>query len=163
VDDGDHLMEVSMKVREFMTKDVQSCTETADLATVAKIMWDADCGIVPVVDDNGRVIGVITDRDICIAAATRSLDPASIGVREAMSRNVATCLEDAESRSALEALRERRIRRLPVVNRQNRLVGILSMSDLVTRGDFRQPTGVPGDELLNTLRAISAHPTAASA
>jgi len=160
-DGSDHLMEVSMKVREFMTKDVQSCTETTDLATVAKIMWDADCGIVPVVDDNGRVIGVITDRDICIAAATRSLDPASISVSEAMSRNVATCLEDADSRSALEALRERRVRRLPVLNRQNRLVGILSMNDLITRTDFRQAAGVPADEILNTLRAISAHTASA--
>ena len=152
-----------MKIREFMTKDVKSCTEATDLATVAKIMWDADCGIVPVVDDNGRVVGVITDRDICIAAATRSLDPASIGVSEAMSRNVATCLEDADSRSALEALKERRVRRLPVVNRQNRLVGILSMNDLVTRTDFRQPTSVPADEILSTLRAISAHPSVAAA
>jgi CBS domain-containing protein len=152
-----------MKVREFMTKDVKSCTEATDLATVAKIMWDADCGIVPVVDDNGRVVGVVTDRDICIAAATRALDPASIGVSEAMSRSVATCLEDADARTALEALRERRIRRLPVVNRQNRLVGILSMNDLVTRTDFRQPTGVPGEEILSTLRAISAHPTSVAA
>jgi CBS domain-containing protein len=74
-----------------------------------------------------------------------------------MSKNVATCLEDADSRSALEALRERRVRRLPVLNRQNRLVGILSMNDLITRTDFRQPAGMPGDEILNTLRAISAH------
>jgi CBS domain-containing protein len=148
-----------MKVKDVMTKDVKSCAEDTDLATVVKMMWDGDCGIIPVVDDDKHVIGVITDRDICIAAATRALDPASIRVREVMSRDVATCAEDADPRSALEDLKNRRIRRLPVVNRQNRLVGILSMSDLVTRADFRHGTGVPGEEFLNTLRAISAHPT----
>jgi CBS domain-containing protein len=148
-----------MKVKELMTKDVKSCTEDTDLATVVKMMWDADCGIVPVVDDQGRVTGVITDRDICVAAATRSLDPASIAVRHAMSMHVATCSEDADPRSALEVLKERRIRRLPVVNRQNRLVGILSVNDLVARADSRPSSGgVSVDEVLNTLRAICAHP-----
>lgn len=152
-----------MKVKDLMTKDVKSCTENTDLATVVKMMWDADCGIVPIVDDQGRVTGVITDRDICVAAATRALDPASIRVGEAMSRDVATCSEDADPRSALNELKSRRIRRLPVVNRQNRLIGILSMNDLVTRADFRHGTGVPGEEFLETLRSISAHPTAVGA
>jgi CBS domain-containing protein len=148
-----------MKVKELMTKDVKACTEDTDLATVVKMMWDADCGIVPVVDGEGRVTGVITDRDICVAAATRRLDPASIHVNDAMSRHVATCSEDADPRSALEVLKERRIRRLPVVNRQNRLVGILSVNDLVARADFRPSSGgVSVDDLLNTLRAICAHP-----
>jgi CBS domain-containing protein len=151
-----------MKVKELMTKDVKACTEATDLATVAKMMWDADCGIVPVVDDNRRVIGVITDRDICIAAATRSLNPASIRVGEAMAKDVATCAEDADPRSVLETLKERRIRRLPVVNRQDRLVGILSVNDLVTRADCRQGTAVPGEEFLNTLRAICSHQATAA-
>ena len=148
-----------MKVKDLMTKDVKSCSEDTDLATVVKMMWDGDCGIVPVVDDDRHVIGVITDRDICIAAATRALDPASISVREVMSRDVATCAEDADPRSALEGLKNRRIRRLPVINRQNRLVGILSLNDLVTRTECRPGTGIPGEEFLNTLRAICAHPT----
>lgn len=152
-----------MKVKDLMTKDVKSCKEDTDLATVVKMMWDADCGIVPIVDDQGRVTGVITDRDICVAAATRALDPASIRVSEAMSRDVATCSEDADPRSVLSELKSRRIRRLPVVNRQNRLIGILSINDLVTRADFRHGTGVPGEELLETLRSISAHPTAVGA
>lgn len=149
-----------MKVKELMTKDVKTCTEDTDLATVVKIMWDADCGIVPVVDDQRRVIGVITDRDICVAAATRSLDPASIRVREAMSRNIATCSEDADPKSALETLKERRVRRLPVVDRLNRLVGILSVNDFATRADYRQGTGIPGEEFLITFRSICAHPAA---
>lgn len=148
-----------MKVKELMSTDVKSCTRETDLATVARMMWDGDCGIIPVVDDQRHVAGVITDRDICIAAATRSLDPARIRVGDAMTRDVSTCSEDADARSALQALKEHRVRRLPVVNRQDRLVGVLSMSDLVRRADYRQGTGVPGEELLETLRVISAHPT----
>lgn len=150
-----------MRIKEVMSANVKSATEGTDLATVARLMWDGDCGIVPVVDDQGQVTGVITDRDICIAAATRSLDPASIRVGEAMSRNVATCVEDADVRSALETLKERRVRRLPVVNRQNRLAGILSMNDLITRTEGRQSAAVPGEQFLEALRAISAHPTLA--
>ena len=148
-----------MKVKELMSADVKSCTEETDLATVAKMMWDGDCGIIPVIDGERHVTGVITDRDICIAAATRSLEPARIRVREAMTSDVSTCSPDADARSALQALKERRVRRVPIVDRQNRLVGMLSLNDLVTRADFHQGTAVPGDELLNTLRAISAHTT----
>ena len=149
-----------MRVKELMSTDVKWCRPETDLATVARMMWNADCGIIPVIDDQWCVTGVITDRDICIATATRSLAPARIRVSEAMTRYVTTCSEDADARSALQALKAHRVRRLPVVNRQNRIVGVLSMNDLVRRADGRQGTGVPGEELLETLRVISAHPTA---
>jgi len=146
-----------MKVKDLMSADVKSCSEQTDLATVVRMMWDGDCGIIPVVDDDGRVTGVITDRDICIASATRSLDPARIRASEAMSRNIATCPQDADARSALDLLKDRRVRRLPIVDRQNRLVGMLSINDFVARTDFRPGTSLPGDEVLNTMRAICAH------
>ena len=60
-----------MRVKELMTSDVKTCSLDTNLAAAAKIMWDSDCGAVPVTDERGRVVGVITDRDICIAAATR--------------------------------------------------------------------------------------------
>jgi CBS domain-containing protein len=148
-----------MKVKELMSTDVKSCTPETDLATVARMMWDGDCGIIPVVDGQRHITGVITDRDICIAAATRSLDPAQIRAGDAMTRNVTTCLEDDDPRSALQALKEHRVRRLPVVNRQDRLVGVLSLNDLVRRAECRQGIGVPGEEFLETLRVICAHPT----
>jgi CBS domain-containing protein len=151
-----------MKVKDLMSADVQSCSEDTDLATVARLMWDADCGIVPVVDGQRHVTGVITDRDICIAAATRALDPARIIVRDAMTRGVATCPQDADARSALETLSQRRVRRLPVVDRQDRLVGILSLNDLVTRAECRQGAAVPGDELLSALRTVSTRATSAA-
>ena len=148
-----------MKVKELMSADVQSCTPDTDGATVARMMWDNDCGWIPVLDDQRRVTGVITDRDICIAAATRSLEPARILVRDGMTHDVATCAEDADLRTALHALKERRVRRLPVVNRHDQLVGVLSINDLVSRADCRPGTGLPGEEFLETLRGICAHPT----
>jgi len=151
-----------MKVKELMTADVKTCTPETDLATVATMMWNGDCGIIPVVDDQRHVVGVITDRDICIATATRSLDPARIRVNEAMMRDVTTCSEDTDARAALQSLREHRVRRLPVVNRQDRLVGMLSINDLARQADFRQGAGVPGEEFLETLRVICAHPTVAA-
>ena len=148
-----------MKVKELMSSDVKSATEETDLATVVRMMWEGDCGIVPVVDDQRHVTGVITDRDICVASATRSLDPSRIRVKDAMTRDVTTCSEDADPRSALQQLKEHRVRRLPVVNRQDRLVGLLSMNDLLTRADFRHGAGVTGEEYLDTLRVICTHPT----
>lgn len=148
-----------MKVKELMSTDVKSCREETDLATVVRMMWEGDCGIVPVVDDQLHVTGVVTDRDICVAAGTRSLDPARIRVSEAMTRNVATCFEDADARAALRALKDHRVRRLPVVDRQSRLVGMLSLNDLAIRADLRQGAPVPGEEFLETLRVICAHTT----
>jgi predicted transcriptional regulator len=80
-----------MTAKDFMTSDVKSCTSEMDLATVAKTMWDCDCGTVPVVDDERKVIGMITDRDICIAAATRSTSPSNIQVQDVISGHVYTC------------------------------------------------------------------------
>jgi CBS domain-containing protein len=142
-----------------MTPSVKSCSEDTDLATAARMMWDGDCGIVPVVNNERRITGVITDRDICIAAATRAMSPASMLARDVMSRDVTTCAADEEVRDALGMLKDRRVRRLPVVDAQDRLVGIISMNDLVMRADCRRGAEVPGEEFLETMKAICAHPT----
>jgi len=87
-----------MKVRDVMTADVQACQPATDLAAVTKVMWDHDCGFVPVVDRAGTVVGAITDRDICIAAATRGLPPAQIAAFQVMSSPVRACLPATRSR-----------------------------------------------------------------
>src|SRR5262249_58928918 len=112
-----------MKVKELMSTDVKTSRENTDLSTVTKLMWDGDCGIIPIVNDDRQVIGVVTDRDICIAAATRSTDPAGLRVQDVMSRTVTTCADTDDVRVALAAMKDRRLRRLPVVDRQRRLVG----------------------------------------
>ncbi len=147
-----------MKVHELMSTDVKSCTEDTDLATASRIMWDGDCGFVPVVNADRRPIGVITDRDICIAAATRSTAPAAIRAGDVMAREISTCNGHDDVQAALAILKTRRVRRLPVVDAQHRLIGVLSLNDLVVESDLRRGAGVPAEEVLDTLKAISAHP-----
>jgi CBS domain-containing protein len=145
-----------MKVKELMSTDVKTVREDADVSTATKLMWDGDCGIVPVVNDDRQVIGVVTDRDICIAAATRSMNPNHIRVGDVMSRTVFTVPESDDARQALSALKDRRVRRLPVVDRQRRLVGVISLSDLVARAECKRDADIPGEEFLDALKAISA-------
>jgi CBS-domain-containing membrane protein len=149
-----------MKVRELMSTDVKVCDEQTDLAAAAKIMWDTDCGFVPVVNEERHLVGVITDRDICIAAATRDTRPASILVRDVMSRGVSTCSDDDDARSVLSLLKTRRVRRLPVVNTSGQLTGVISMNDMVARASCRRDAVLPGEEFLDALRAISEHQAA---
>jgi|SRR5688572_11290913 len=146
-----------MTVKELVTSDVQSCGADTDLATAAKIMWDRDCGVVPVVNDQQNVIGMITDRDICIAAATRSARPADIRVGDVMSKEVHVCALGDDVRVALNTMREQRVRRLPVLDGQERLAGIVSMNDLVMRAECRTGANVQGEKFLETLKSICAH------
>jgi CBS domain-containing protein len=149
-----------MTAKDLMTSNVKSCSADANLATVAKIMWDCDCGTVPVVNEERKVIGMITDRDICIAAATRSTAPVNIRVREVMSGRVHNCFSEDNVSTVLKTMKERRVRRLPVLDRQEHLVGIISMNDLVARADRHSGANVPGDEFLATLKSICEHSVA---
>src|SRR6266508_433936 len=135
-----------MIVKDLAAFDVKSCNADTDLATAAKIMWDCDCGIVPVVNEERKVIGMITDRDICIAAATRAARPADILVRDVMSRDVVACGVGDDVRVALRTMKKERVRRLPVLDGQERLAGIISMNDLVMRAGCRTGADVPGEE-----------------
>ena len=146
-----------MTAKDFMTSEVKSCSADADLAGVANIMWECDCGTVPVVNEDRTVIGMITDRDICIAAATRCTAPQNIQVREVMATHVHTCSVEDDVRTVLNTMKERRVRRLPVLDDQERLAGIISMNDLVARAGCRKDADVPGEEFLATLKSICEH------
>jgi CBS domain-containing protein len=146
-----------MIVKEVQTFDVKACGRDTDLATVAKMMWDGDCGAVPVVTDDHKVIGMITDRDICIATATRAKTPADMRASDVISGNgVHACRSDDDVRIALRTMRKHRVRRLPVLDEEQRLNGILSMSDLALHASYSHGD-VSGQEFLETLQAISAH------
>jgi CBS domain-containing protein len=120
-----------MTVDDVMTHDVQSCRSEADLSTVAMQMRQGECGVLPVVGSSGAVVGMITDRDICMAAAIKHCDPADIRVSEVISGNVYACSPDAEIHTALNIMRQKHVRRLPVVTAKGgKLVGILSMNDV---------------------------------
>ena len=116
-----------MKVRDVMTHPAISCGPENNLAEVVKIMWDADCGAVPIVDENRTLIGVITDRDIAITVGTQNRLPSDIRVAEAMSDTVYSCTPDQDILGALKTMRSERVRRLPVVN-SKRPAGRLAVS-----------------------------------
>jgi CBS domain-containing protein len=146
-----------MTVSDLAKFDVKVCSPETDLASAAKIMWDCDCGVVPVVDKDRKVVGMLTDRDICIAAATRAAKPSDVQVIDVMSREVASCGTQDDVQVALKTMRTRRVRRLPVVDSNDRLAGIISLNDLVVRASCRPKADLPGEALLDTLRTICAH------
>jgi CBS domain-containing protein len=120
-------------VREVMTTDVRSCRADRTLVAAAAAMHWGDCRFLPVVDDDGRPIGVITDGDICLIGTSDQRPLRSILVSEAMSRAVATCRPEDSVHEALETMKRKRIRHLPVVDGQGRLVGVVSLTDVVLR------------------------------
>jgi CBS domain-containing protein len=122
---------MNMKVAELMTRNVASCRANESLSAACKVMWDCDCGTVPVVSENeDRVIGVITDRDICMCCWMAGAGPQDLTIRQAMSRTLHTCSADASVAEAERIMRANQIRRLPITDRDGRLVGILSLADI---------------------------------
>jgi len=119
-------------VGSIMTRNVVSCAGNDTLHRAAQIMWDRDCGAVPVVDAEGRAVGLVTDRDLCMAAYTRSRPLSAIGVSSLLSGRLHTCAASTSLDEAVSRMRAYRVRRLVVVDpKDQRLVGMLSLADLV--------------------------------
>jgi CBS domain-containing protein len=150
-----------MKVRDIMTVAVYTCQPDTDLGRVAGIMWDHDCGFVPVVDASGAVAGLITDRDICMAAATRGLPLAHISASQAMSQSVRACLPDDAVSEALEMMKHFKVRRLPVIDAHGYLQGVISMNDIARATDAKR--GLAPKDVVSTLAEICEHRTLAAA
>ena len=148
-----------MKVRELMTTPADTCHTGTTLTDAAMMMWRRDCGVVPVVHDNGKVAGVITDRDICIATATRHQKPEEIETGQVMRTEVFTCRPEEDVRDALETMRQHQVRRLPVVDATESVIGVLSLSDVVRRAEpvgTKGTVGVPSEDVLAVYKAVSA-------
>lgn len=122
-----------MKVKDLMTKQVASCGQEANLARAVQLMWENGCGCLPVIGEGGNVIGVITDRDIAIALGTREQRASDVLVRDVMSQRLYTCTSDDDVHTALRTLRSEGIRRLPVIDREGALTGVLSVDDVVVK------------------------------
>jgi len=141
-----------MTVREAMSPDPATCAPQDDLGTVASIMRGKGCGFLPVVDVTGSVVGVITDRDVCMAAeqAHRTLTRVSAG--ETMTPRVFSCSADDNLKAVLGKMGNHRVRRLPVVDEGGRLQGVLSLDDIV-RAPYRR--GAPtAEEIVGALKLI---------
>ena len=122
-----------MKIENLMTRRVAACGQEDNLDQAARLMWENDCGCVPVTDRENRVVGMLTDRDVCMAAWTRHARLDEIPAREIMSREVVAVTADEPVAKAENLMKQRQVRRLPVVDRQRRLVGIVSLNDLARR------------------------------
>lgn len=146
-----------MKVKEIMTRNPKACTPTDILSEVARCMWDSDCGVIPVVKDGGIVVGLITDRDICMAAAMKNQNLSNLAVEDVISGKVYAAHPDDDVAKALEIMQERRIRRVPVVNADGTLDGMLSINDIILRAEDKKKAGIGYAEVVDTYKAICAH------
>jgi CBS domain-containing protein len=151
-----------MKVVDIMTREVGSCGLDTSLAAAARIMWDHDCGAVPVVDHEGRAIGIITDRDICMALTTRNNLASELMVGDVVGGSITSCGPEDEVGDALGKMQAGQLRRLPVIDGEGKLVGILSLNDVVLnskQGKSKKGKHVSHREVMDTLKALSQHRT----
>jgi CBS domain-containing protein len=148
-----------MKVREVMTRVAAFCGPESTLEEASFLMRKHNCGFLPVVGDGGNVIGVLTDRDMCIALGTRNSKPSSVRVWDVMSHKLFTCMEGDDVHCALKTLRGARIRRLPVIDRDGALAGVISIDDIVLHArEHILRKGISYSDVENTYRAIRGRP-----
>ena len=144
-----------MKIKEVMTAEPKTCGPETNLATAAALMLDGDCGILPVVDENGKLVGVVTDRDMFIALATRDKLASQLKVSDVARKQVLTCGPDDDVHAALATMKQHRVRRLPVEGFGQTVAGIVSMNDILLAAGPRK--AVRSDEVVDTFQAICAH------
>lgn len=156
-----------MKVSVLMTREVKSCALDETLNAAARIMWEHDCGCVPVLDANRALAGIVTDRDLSMAAYTQGLPLGGIAVERVMSARVITCSPGDSVATAHRLMRTHEIHRLPVVDSAGALVGILSLSDLAHHARNGLPSTARRQhaaEIFETVAAVRRRrPTAIAA
>lgn len=142
-----------MKIANLIHRPVISCTihDTAERA--AQLMWDHDVGSLPVIDDEGHVAGMITDRDICMAAYTQGAPLHAIAVTTAMAKHVLSCTETDEASEIERRMGEHRIHRMPVIDQQGHPTGMVSINDIARAARAGQ---LPVGEVVSTLAAVTA-------
>ena len=124
-----------MRVEAVMMRTPVCCGPETNLGAATELLWSRNCGMLPVVDAQQKVIGVITDRDLCIALGTRNQLAGEVAVGDVMSGTVYSCRPEDDIHAALDAMAQNRVRRLPVVNKEGHLEGILSMDNIVLHAD----------------------------
>ena len=142
-----------MKLEQLMSIDLRTCSPSDTLDCAARIMWERDCGFVPIVASD-RAVGVITDRDICIAAYTQGKLLTEISISNIAMKPVVSVRRDDSLQMAEDLMRRHQVRRLLVADEGGRLVGVLSLNDLA-RATGRHPSVPSESEISKTLSAIS--------
>ena len=146
-----------MKVKDIMTQQAICCSPETNVGAAVEMLWLHNCGMLPIVGSDGKLVGVVTDRDICIAMGTRNLLPAKVTVKEIATTSVFTCKPDDDVHEALGTMAERQVRRLPVVNDQGFPQGILSLDDVVAHGDVNKWEGaceLSAEEIIRALKKL---------
>ena len=146
-----------MKVDQIMTTKVKTCRADESLQAAAKAMWDGDCGCTPVVGPDERMVGMITDRDVCMSTYLSGRPLTSLKVAEAMSKKVHSCRPDDSLFAAESLMRSHQVRRLPVVDADEHLVGILSLNDIAREFEREAKSGardVAPEEVAETLACV---------
>lgn len=145
-------------VEDVMTRTPWSCAPETNLAEVVELMWVHDCGILPVVAE-GHVLGVITDRDVAIALGTRGVPAADISAIEVATAPVVYCRSGDDIHAALHLMGDARVRRLPVLNATDELVGMIGVNDLILAArplDGRNPE-LDDEQVIEAMRRICSH------
>lgn len=123
-----------MKVKEIMSTAPNCCTPNDTAQSVAKIMCELNVGSIPVVDQQSRgLLGIITDRDLCCRVLVRSLDSGSTRIQDFVTQSPATCRDDDGVEQCARLMQEHQVRRIPVVDRDNRVIGIVAQADLALK------------------------------
>lgn len=147
-----------MRVVDVMMGTPYYCRPGANLGSATELMWTGNCGFLPVVDNEGKVVGIITDRDICVALGTQGRPSGEVTVAEVMSQKVYSCAPDDDIHVALRAMREGHVRRLPVITRAGALIGVISMDDVLLHAQAPTLGKVPelsSEEIVKTFQAIN--------
>jgi CBS domain-containing protein len=141
-----------------MTREVFCCLPTDSLEEVASVMQSEDIGPVPIVDDleSRNLMGIVTDRDIALRAVARGLDTRKTPAEEVMTRELVTCWAEDEIQTALDLMARHQVRRLPIVDVESRLVGMISQADVATRLN-------ESEKIAEVVEEISRPSTASSA
>ena len=142
-----------MQIAEVMTPGPICCTPETTVAEAARLMWEGDCGVLPVVSERA-LKGVVTDRDLFIALATRDAKASELAVGSVMHDAPITCTPRDDVHQAMGKMKTHRVRRLPVVDKDGTLVGIVSMNDLLLTA---APESKMGEKVVDTLQTISEH------
>ena len=142
-----------MRVKDIMSTPAYTCQPDTDLGTVTRMMFEHDSGCIPVVGSAGTVLGLVTDRDICKAAATRRLPPCHISAAQAMSGTVHACSPDDGIAAALASMKRFKVRRLPVIDSSGSITGVISVNDIVRAA--ATSADVPVRDVIGALADIS--------
>jgi len=147
-----------MRVKDVMVGTPISCSPETNLAAAVEMFWNRNCGILPVLGSGGKLQGVITDRDVCIALGTRNRLASDLTVADVMTGRLVSCFEDGDIRSAVEVMRREGVRRLPVLGMDGTLKGVLSMDDIVRHSSDAGPNPeLPYEEVMTAFKSIYTH------